>query len=155
MYQKLFNNTSVDFKFRFQDTVVVVPPNEFVVVSDAVAEHARYHYATLEISEATEQEYKDYRLAKDKKEAVEKKRLASMKKIEDKKAEQEVEVLALKQERAKEKIKLLEKKEKIRLGALIAEEQKVISELSKTDEEREKPIVEVAAKVKKVKKHKK
>jgi hypothetical protein len=75
MYLKMYNPDPKDFKCRVQDTIVVIPPREFVIVSEVVGSYIQEHNPVLEVKEATEEQYKEFRLAKETK-------LAEVKKAE-------------------------------------------------------------------------
>jgi len=66
--RKMYNPTPKPFNFRFKETFVSIPVHETIVVSEDIALYVQEHYATIEISDATEKEYKEYRKLKDDKE---------------------------------------------------------------------------------------
>lgn len=80
MPNRLYNPTPKEFKFRYQETVVAIPPLSFYVSSEAVAEHVKAHYATIEVTPATQEEYLAFRKAEEEREAKEVARIEAEKK---------------------------------------------------------------------------
>lgn len=87
MYLKLINPDPKPFVAKVLETYMTIPPLGFVVVSQLVGIEVQTHYAQLEVVEATEEEYKAYRLAKDeeeKKKAEEQAKAKPVAKVEPK-----------------------------------------------------------------------
>jgi len=148
----MYNPTPKPFCFRFKDVFVSIPPKEWVVVCDSVAGYAKHHYATLEVVDATEKEYKAFRKAKEDKEKDIKAAIEARKKAAEEAAKEEAKIIKAKRKEVAKKEDKEKKKKSDRLKAIAKKEAEVVEELAKSDKEREVPKVKPAPKkVKKVK----
>ena len=65
MYYKIYNPDPKDFITNVLDTYITIPALGFVVVSELVGITLQTNYAQLEVTEATLEQYQDYRASKD------------------------------------------------------------------------------------------
>lgn len=79
-YKCVYNPDVKDIPVRIQDIFLVIPAGGYAIVSGWIGDIIQPLYSTFEITEATLEQYKDYRLAKDKAE-IEAKKLSEKAKV--------------------------------------------------------------------------
>ena len=131
-YKKLYNTDPVEFKVNSslgEDNIkIVVPPKGYAIVSEKIANTVQIHCPTLEVSDATKEDYKEYRSERDK-------QVKSAAKLADDKKDADEKIA---EEKAKISEKKLEARQKAEKEKLAADNKAKIALINNEKEESEK-----------------
>ena len=147
MYKKLFSSTELNLKVKIDgvDTNIIIPATGHVVVSESVGNYVNVHYPSVEVAEATLEDYQAYRKSKEKAETIQAEAQSHKIKAEKEEAKAEAKRVEAKlgaQEVHKEQLATAEKEH---LAKVAQDEKDVIKSLGgiiKEDVTQVTPVVE-------------